>query len=355
MPLGWPRIHGADELKAGGELQRPGGPGHGDGALLQGLAHGLQHVPAELRQLIQEEDAVVGEADLPGAHERPAARESGDGGAVVRGAEGAAGQEGVAAVQLSGDGPDGAALQGLRAGELRQDGGQAPGQHGLARTGRADEEHVVPSGGGDLQGPLGVLLAHDIPEVRQGGEVLRLRLPGRGGREGRLAPEMGEKLRDILRPVDREALGQGGLGGVLRRDVEGADAGCPGGQGHGQDAGDAPEGAGEGEFAQEGRVLRQGWQVTVRRQDAEKDGQVIDRAGLLGARRGQVHGDAAHGELGPAVFHGGPDPLPGLPDGGVRQAHDVKGREPAGEEALRKDRVALQSGESQGTHRNDHT
>ena len=107
----------------------------------------------------------------------------------------------------------------------------------------------MPAGGGDLQSPLGVLLAHDIPEVREGGEVLRLRLPGGGGGKGRLAPEVGEELRDVPGPVDREALGQGRLGGVLRRDVEGTDAGLPGGESHGQDAGDAPEGAGEGELA----------------------------------------------------------------------------------------------------------
>jgi hypothetical protein len=39
----------------------------GDGPIFRRLAKGLESIAAELRQLVEGEDAVVGEAHLPGA------------------------------------------------------------------------------------------------------------------------------------------------------------------------------------------------------------------------------------------------------------------------------------------------
>ena len=47
------------------------GPGDGDLAVFQGLAQDLQDVLLELRQLVEEEDPVVGEAHLPGSRYLP--------------------------------------------------------------------------------------------------------------------------------------------------------------------------------------------------------------------------------------------------------------------------------------------
>ena len=101
-------------------------------------------------------------------------------------------------------------------------------------------------------------------------------------------------------------------------------------------------------------VLRQGLQLLRRRKDTQQDGQVVQRTLLADTGGGQIHGDAADGELGAAVFHGGADTLPRFLDGGVRQTHHVKGGQPAGEEALHRHLVAADAGEPQRTHSDHH-
>lgn len=96
-------------------------------------------------------------------------------------------------------------------------------------------------GRGDLQRPLHIFLSHHVPQIRQGfllgpGHPA----PGRGKR--RLSPEMGHKRGRLLYAVDRKAAGEGGFGGIFRWHEQLADAGVPGGQGHGQYAPDAPQG-----------------------------------------------------------------------------------------------------------------
>ena len=98
---------------------------------------------------------------------------------MVGTAEGPPGQQRVLRVRQSRHGPDAGDLQGFRPGHVRQNGGQALCQHGLAGAGGADQQQVVPACRGDLQRPLHVFLAHHVLQVRQI-RLLRLRLPGRG-------------------------------------------------------------------------------------------------------------------------------------------------------------------------------
>ena len=44
----------------------------------------------------------------------------------------------------------------------------------------------------------------------------------------------------------------------------------------------------------------------------------------------------------------------GFPHGGVRQTHDVKGGQAAGEKALGSDLISGNAGQSKGTHGSDH-
>ena len=165
---------------------------------------------------------------------------------------------------------------------------------------------------------------------------------------------MAGKSPHIRYAVDGETVRQCGLGGVFRRDVQLLDAGVPGGQGHGQHAGDAPQRPSEGQLPEKRRLRRRRRQLPGGCQDPHEDRQVVDRAGLFLPGRGQVHGDPADRELGPAVFHRRPDPLPGLPHGGVRQAHNVKGGQAAGEKALGTDRIPRDAVQPQGAHRHHH-
>ena len=165
---------------------------------------------------------------------------------------------------------------------------------------------------------------------------------------------MGGQGFHIRHAVDGEAPGQGGLGGVFRRDEQLFHTGVPGGQGHGQHAGHAPQRAGEGQLTQKRGVRRGNRQVTAGCQQSHENGQVVHGAGLFLPGGGQIYGDAADGELRSAVFHRRPDPFPGLPHGGVRQAHDVKGRQPAGEKALGPHLVSGDAGEAQRADRDHH-
>src|SRR5215207_174120 len=65
------RIHGGDEGEVGREGEGAGGPSQRYRMVLQGLAQPFQLGGAELRQLVEEEDAAVGQADLSLLKERP--------------------------------------------------------------------------------------------------------------------------------------------------------------------------------------------------------------------------------------------------------------------------------------------
>ena len=158
-------VHGGGEHEAGGEAERHGGAGDGDDAVLEGLAEDFEDVAGELGELVEKEEAVVGEGDFAGAGDHAAADEAGVGDGVVGRAEGAMGDEAVVAVEDAGDGVDLGGLEGFFEAQRREDGGQALGEHGFAGAGRADHEDVVATGGGDFESALGYVLAADVAEV----------------------------------------------------------------------------------------------------------------------------------------------------------------------------------------------
>ena len=71
-------IHGAHQHEPAGQGQGAGGTGDGDHAVLQGLAQGLQRRLVKLRQLVQKQDTVVGQRDLPGGTVPPPDRDTGE-------------------------------------------------------------------------------------------------------------------------------------------------------------------------------------------------------------------------------------------------------------------------------------
>jgi hypothetical protein len=123
-------------------------------------------VAAEFGEFVEEEDAVVGDADFAGGGNDAAADEADVGDGVVGGAEGARGDEAVRGVeQEAADAVDLGGFDGFLQGHRRDDGRDALGEHRFAGAGRADEQDVVIAGDGDLDGPLDVLLAADIGEI----------------------------------------------------------------------------------------------------------------------------------------------------------------------------------------------
>ena len=80
-------VHGRDDLDPSRIAHVPACPDDGDFTLLERLAQGVEHVPVELRELVEEERAPVRERDLAGCQPRSATDERRVAGRVVRGTE----------------------------------------------------------------------------------------------------------------------------------------------------------------------------------------------------------------------------------------------------------------------------
>ena len=96
-------VHGGDEHELRGVVVGGGGAGDADVSVFERLAQDLQCGAGELGELVEEEDAAVGERDLAGDGVLSAAEEADGGDGVVGGAEGAAGDEASAAFRRAGD------------------------------------------------------------------------------------------------------------------------------------------------------------------------------------------------------------------------------------------------------------
>ena len=98
----WPHGHGfvaATSMKRVGKIARALAAHDRDAAVLERLAQRLERGARELRELVEEQDAVVGQAGLAGRRDRAAADEARRGDVVVRRAERALLDEGRAVVQ----------------------------------------------------------------------------------------------------------------------------------------------------------------------------------------------------------------------------------------------------------------
>ena len=268
-------------------------------------------------------------------------------------AEGPPHQQGVLGGGEAQDGVDLRGLQGLPPGQIREDGGQAAGQHGLARPGRAHHAEVVAAGGGDLQGALHVFLPLHVGKVGAG-KVVRPRRPGRRRLQMGLPPQMGRQLPHALHRVDLQPAGQSGLGGGGGGDVQPLDARPPGGQGHGQHPHHRPQGAGQRQLPHVGAVRPVQPELPPGGQNTRQNGQIVHRAPLALVGGSQVDRDAGHREGEAAVFNGGAHPVPGLLHRRVRQAHDLKGGQTGRQVALCPHLIAGDPAQPQGAHFTEH-
>ena len=354
IPAAFAGVHRADQHEAAGEADAGRHAGDRDRPILQGLAQHLQRVHAKLRQLIQKEHPVVGQADLPRPGYAAAAGQTRRRHAVVGRAEGPMRDDRVLPVGQARHGVDLRGLDDLLPAHVRQDARQTLGHHGLARARRAYDQDVMAAGRGDLQRALYVLLALHVREVRAR-ELHLAQIRGRGGAEALLPAQMMHQLHHVLHRVDGQALGKGGLAGVFRRDIELFDPRLLRRQRHGQRPGHGPQLAGQRELAQEGRVPARLPDLLRGGQIGHQDGQIVERAGFLPVRRRQVHGDAAGVKAEAVVADRGAHPFPGFLDRRVRQAHDVKGGHAVGDVELHRDGKAADAAHAEavdlGKHR----
>jgi hypothetical protein len=257
-----------------------------------------------------------------------------------------------AVTQLAGDRMDHRHLKGLRRCERRQQSRQACRQHRFAGAGGTDHQQVVAAGRGDLDRPLGRLLALDVSEVGMPRPVdLQLRCRRRQHLVAFEVIDEGEQRR---RRQHRDGAGPGGLA-ALRLGADQSLAAAARMHRRRQHAGYRRHLAVEAEFAQRDiagdRVLGDD---PHRCQQAERDRQVEMAAFLQQIGGGEVDGDPLRRQAEPHRRQGCAHPLAALGDGLVGQADDGEGRHPVRHLHLDGDVEDVDALEGDGADARDH-
>src|SRR5581483_2940288 len=175
-PAARAEVHRREELEPGRVDRPPLGAGDADDAVLDRLAERLERLAVELRELVEEEDAAVGEADLAGERGAAAADERGHRRAVVRGAERRVADQRVIGREQPRDRVDPGHLERLVRRERGQDARDTSREHRLPGSRRPREEEVVATGGGELESAATALLSSHVGEV---GEARLVAVPRR--------------------------------------------------------------------------------------------------------------------------------------------------------------------------------
>jgi hypothetical protein len=314
-------IHGGHQHEAGGEAERHGGAGDGHDVVFERLAQHGQHVAGELRELVQEQDAIVRDADFAGTrHAHAAANQAGAGNGVVRRAKRALMQEAGGTAQQAGNAVNLGGLNGFFEGERRQDAGEAFRQHGLARTGRADHQDVMRAGGGHFEGALGHGLAAYIAEIGTG-----LRFVNGGLAVRALWGEFGwtfEERHYFGETADTEnvhAFHHGGFGGIFGGHDQVADSLVARADGNRERTADRADGAIERQFPDHQMAVESG-DLPHGAQDAEGHGQVKTGAFLADIGGRQVDGELAVRVAVTGIIKSALDPLAAFAHGGIGHA-----------------------------------
>ncbi len=246
--------------------------------------------------------------------------------------------------QQAGHRVHGGDLEGLLDRQRRQQPGEPLGEHRLARAGRAEQEQVVPSGGGDLDGGAPGRLPGDVGEVGQ-----RRGVVGRLGHRvvgDRLAAQQGEQLAQRGDPDGVDAGQQAGLGEVGPRHDDPLHPGPGRDQDGRQHPADRADLTVEAELAeQHDAVERRRRQHPGRGEHGRRQGQVEAAAALGQRRRRQPEGDALGRPLLAGVDDGGAHPVAGLAEGGVGHAGDGQAGQALREVGLDLDQRAVEPDE----------
>ncbi len=221
-------------------------------AVLHRLAQHLEHVLAELGQLVQKQHAAVREADFARPRIRPAPDQPGVGDRVMRRAERPPRHERLAERQRPRDRMDLGGFERLIQTHLGEGRRQAPGKHRLPAPWRPHHQDVVSAGGRDLERALGVRLPLHLGEVHVVPGALGEQRGDIDGGARQLAPAI-EEIRDFSQAScakDLEPVHDAGLGKVLARQDQCLDARRPRSQRDGQGSPDRTNRAFQTELAE---------------------------------------------------------------------------------------------------------
>ena len=210
-----------------------------------------------------------------------------------------------------------------------KDPGQARREHRLAGAGRSEHQEVVVARRGQLQrAPRRELAAH-VAQVLDGGDAgLRRRI---GRFRGAVADELGVHLSERTRREQPGSRRELRLVRVVARDHEdAARVACM--QRGGERAAGASQRPVERQLADE-LVLAEPVlaELSGRREDSDRDREVVPASvlGQIGGR--EADGDAAPGEFEPGVDDGAAHAVLALAHGRLREADDRELRQPPGD------------------------
>ena len=232
---------------------------------------------------------------------------------------------------------------------IRQNPRQAARHHRLAAARRADHQHVVAARRRDFQRALRALLAAHIREIAQ--DFLFAQQLGVGPGAQRLDPPPAAQMVDCLAQVrDRQnvqPLDAGGLRRVGRGQHDRAQAAFLRRDGHRQRPAHAHHPAGERQLADRRHARhRLRVQPPHRRENRQRNGQVVGRPLLAHIRRGEVERQPRDGEGRMTGGHRRAHPFPALLHRRIRQADNFKHRHAVHTICLHRHRVTLYARQS---------
>jgi hypothetical protein len=329
-------------------------------AVFEGLTQRLEDVSREFGQLVEEQDAVVGQGHLARRHPRPAADHRSVGKRVVRRSHRCASAE-AADRTLAGNRRDDRGRQGLSIVERRQESRNGSREERLAGPRRTGEEQAVATGEGDLERPPRLELAADLGQVRHVRQVRRFRigigvpLSGGGGRGQLDPPGRGQRLSAGTSPDgvrrfaqrrhadDLDPRGKACLLDSIGRDDDSPDAPTRERRGQGQDARNRPDLAAEGQLPDHGEATARSPDLFRAEQDPDRDREVERGACLAEVRRGEIDGDPPRRVDIPGVADRATDALASFLERRVSQADDRESWQARGDVDLDADDPAVET------------
>src|SRR5215471_10750403 len=246
----------ADELEAGGEGRTPRRSRDDDRAVLERLAQGIEYAHGKLGQLVEEEDAEMGQAHLAGMRDAASPDEPSSRDRVMRRAEGSLAHEPMPGREQAHHAPHGGHFDGFLQGERREDAAEAAREHGLAGSWRPDHDEVVTSRGGDFESALCPKVAAHVGEIQALVSVRGAVQRSQSMRADRALPvQVLESLVNRGKRNHGDAAYHRRFLGVAGGDEKAMDAPPPAVEGDGQDAAHGLYAAVERELTEHRRVL----------------------------------------------------------------------------------------------------
>src|SRR5581483_8357611 len=299
-------IHRRGQHEPGGESNRKRGAGDRYSAFLERLAQDLQDIPLKLRQLVQEQNAVMPQGDFAGPGHCSTADQSGIADGVVWRPERPSADQAARILQHSRYAMDSRRLDGFIKGHGWQDGGNSFGQHRFAGARRSQEDDVVAAGASHFESSLGALLTTDVTQIQW---ILR----GLGQQCARIEVDRLEGFRCVneingLRKgtdcVDLDPFDDGGFAGIGFRHHDTSDALFPGTDCGGERTSHRPHAAVERQFAEEELTIqRLAEKRALASQNAERHWQIKPGTFLANIGGREIDRDALWvGEFKAAVF-----------------------------------------------------